>query len=92
MTFEYHEPRELGPALDLLARHGQDAHLIAGGTATVLLLRQGLLRPGHVIGLRRIESLGGCLAIDSTEAGACLQISLPLARPGSQDGDSSGAT
>ena len=59
MTFEYHEPRELGAALDLLARHGHDAHLIAGGTATVLLLRQGLLRPGHVIGLRRIESLGG---------------------------------
>ena len=59
MTFEYHEPRELGPALELLARHGEDAHLIAGGTATVLLLRQGLLRPGHVISLRRIEALGG---------------------------------
>jgi len=59
MTFDYHEPRELDAALDLLARHGDDAHLIAGGTATVLLLRQGLLRPGHIISLRKIDALGG---------------------------------
>ena len=59
MTFDYHEPRSLDEALDLLARHGDDAHLIAGGTATVLLMRQGLLRPGHVIGLRGIEALRG---------------------------------
>lgn len=59
MTFDYHEPRSLDDALDLLERHGEDAHLIAGGTATVLLLRQGLLRPGHLIGLRGVAELGG---------------------------------
>jgi aerobic carbon-monoxide dehydrogenase medium subunit len=59
VTFDYHEPRFLTEALELLDRYGDDAHLIAGGTATVLLIRQGLLRPGHVIGLRAIEELRG---------------------------------
>jgi carbon-monoxide dehydrogenase medium subunit len=59
MTYDYHEPHSVPEALDLLARHGEDAHLVAGATAFTLLWRQGLLRPGHVIGLRRIASLGG---------------------------------
>jgi len=59
VTFDYHEPRSLTEALELLDRYGDDAHLIAGGTATVLLIRQGLLRPGHVIGLRAIDELRG---------------------------------
>ena len=59
MTYDYHEPREVAEALALLVKHGEDAHLIAGGTATVLLLRQGLIRPGHVISLRAIGALSG---------------------------------
>jgi len=59
VTFDYHEPRTLDDAVQLLARYGEDAHLLAGGTATVLLLRQGLLRPGHVVALRAIPELGG---------------------------------
>ena len=57
MTFDYHEPRGLEQALDLLSRYGDEAHLLAGGTATVLLMRQGLLRPAHVISLRAIPGL-----------------------------------
>ena len=59
MTFDYHEPRSVVEALALLDRYGDDAHLMAGGTATVLLMREGLLRPGHVIGLRAIDELRG---------------------------------
>ena len=66
MTYDYHEPETMAEALALLARHGEDAHLVAGATAFTLLWRQGLLRPGHVIGLRRIAALGG---ITSTEGG-----------------------
>ncbi len=69
MTYDYHEPETMAEALDLMARHGEDAHLVAGATAFTLLWRQGLLRPGHVIGLRRIASLGGI-----TEAGGGLMI------------------
>jgi carbon-monoxide dehydrogenase medium subunit len=59
VSFDYHEPRSLDEAFVLLERYGEDAHLLAGGTATILLLRQGLLHPGHVIGLRAIDGLGG---------------------------------
>lgn len=69
MTYDYHEPDSLGEALDLLARYGEDAHLVAGATAFMLLWRQGLVRPGHVIGLRRIASLGG---ISRTDAGLAI--------------------
>jgi aerobic carbon-monoxide dehydrogenase medium subunit len=66
MTYDYHEPRSLDDALALLTRFGDDAHLMAGGTATVLLMRQGLLRPGHVVSLRAIDGLG---AIERTSDG-----------------------
>jgi len=64
VTYDYHEPESVEEALDLLARHGEDAHLVAGATAFTLLWRQGLLRPGHVIGLRRIASLAGITSAD----------------------------
>src|SRR5438445_9237604 len=32
---------------------------MAGGTALVLLLQQGLIQPGHVVGLRNVEELNG---------------------------------
>lgn len=66
MTYDYHEPESVAEALEMLTRYGEDAHLVAGATAFTLLWRQGLLRPGHVIGLRRIASLGG---ITSTGGG-----------------------
>ena len=40
------------------------------------------LNPGPVVLKERITSLGGSLVIDSSEAGAHLHITLPLARPG----------
>ena len=57
--FDYHQPDTLDEALDLLARHREDVHLIAGGTAMVLLMQQGLAQPGHVVGLQRVEALRG---------------------------------
>jgi carbon-monoxide dehydrogenase medium subunit len=69
VTYDYHEPESLDEAVALLARYGEDAHLVAGATAFTLLWRQGLLRPGHVIGLRRIAALG-----EITRAGGGLVI------------------
>jgi carbon-monoxide dehydrogenase medium subunit len=62
MTYEYHEPTTLEEALALLAEHGDEATLLAGGTSFVLLSKLGLLRPGHVIGLRRVPELRGIRA------------------------------
>ena len=58
-SFDYHAPTSLDETLELLAAHGEDAHLMAGGTALVLLLNQGLVQPGHVVGLRQVAELDG---------------------------------
>jgi carbon-monoxide dehydrogenase medium subunit len=57
--FDYHEPATLRDALDLLRRHDGDVMPMAGGTALALLLGQGLVQPGNVVGLRRIPELHG---------------------------------
>ena len=55
MSFEYHEPADWRAALEILGAHGDEAMVLAGGTAFTLLLRQGLIRPSAVVALRRIE-------------------------------------
>jgi carbon-monoxide dehydrogenase medium subunit len=57
--FDYHAPTSLQETFDLLSAYGEDAHLMAGGTALVLLLQQGLVQPGHVVGLRGVAELQG---------------------------------
>jgi carbon-monoxide dehydrogenase medium subunit len=54
----------LQETFDLLQTHGEDAHLMAGGTALVLLLQQGLLQPGHVVGLQKVTDLQGIRRLD----------------------------
>ena len=56
-SFSYHAPRSLDEVFDLLDAYGEDAQLIAGGTALVLLMKQGLVQPGHVVSLRSIDDL-----------------------------------
>ena len=58
-AFDYHAPPSLDEARGLLARYGEDAVAMAGGTSVVVLLKQGLLRPAHVIGLRGVAELRG---------------------------------
>jgi carbon-monoxide dehydrogenase medium subunit len=54
MSYQYHEPAAWADALAVLAAHGDEAIVLAGGTAFTLLLRQGLIRPSAVVALRRI--------------------------------------
>jgi carbon-monoxide dehydrogenase medium subunit len=56
-SFEYLRPGSLVEAIDLL--HPEDTHLLAGGTSLVLLYRQGLLQPRHVVDVRRLPELSG---------------------------------
>lgn len=55
--FEYVEPDTLDEALALLAEGIEDTHVLAGGTSLVILMKQDLVRPTRVIGLRRIAQL-----------------------------------
>src|SRR5919201_4056302 len=65
-SFDYFAPDSLGEVFELLARYGDDAKLIAGGTALVILMRQNLVRPSAVVSLRRLHELGG---IDAEDGG-----------------------
>lgn len=67
IDFEYHSPSSIEEALELLDRYGDDARIMAGGTAVVLQMKQRLSQPGHVIGLRRISGLS---AIEVSDSGA----------------------
>jgi aerobic carbon-monoxide dehydrogenase medium subunit len=55
--FEYVEPDTLEAALEILAGDPDDTVVLAGGTSLVILMKQDLVRPARVLGLRRIEQL-----------------------------------
>jgi carbon-monoxide dehydrogenase medium subunit len=55
--FELFEPRSVDEATALLAQHGDEARIIAGGTAMVLMLKNQLITPSALISLGDIEGL-----------------------------------
>jgi carbon-monoxide dehydrogenase medium subunit len=56
-AFSYERPTTLGEAVDLLAAHGPQARILAGGTDLIIRLRDGSLRPSHVVDIKRIAEL-----------------------------------
>jgi aerobic carbon-monoxide dehydrogenase medium subunit len=56
-SFDYHRAGSVTEAVELLK--AEDSHLLAGGTSFVLLWRQSLLQPRHVVDIRRIPELSG---------------------------------
>jgi aerobic carbon-monoxide dehydrogenase medium subunit len=57
--FEYHAPRTIDEVLDLLAEHGDEAKVIAGGQSLVPLLSMRLARPAHLVDVNDVEGLAG---------------------------------
>lgn len=57
--FEYHRPRALDEALELLARHGEAAMPIAGGTDLVPNMKHRLFTPDHLVALGGLPELRG---------------------------------
>ena len=68
--FCYARPSDLSEALSLLAEHGPDARLLAGGTDVLVRLRLGHMRPGIVVDVKHI----GELRADIVETDGCLRI------------------
>ncbi len=58
-AFEYERPTRLDDAIALLAEHGPDARLLAGGTDLIIRLRDGTIRPGVVVDVKRVAELDG---------------------------------
>jgi len=55
--FDYVAPNSVDEALKLLKDHGENARVLAGGTDLLIRIRQGLVMPSVVIGLKRIQGL-----------------------------------
>ncbi|WP_419925569.1 FAD binding domain-containing protein [Candidatus Poriferisocius sp.] len=58
-SFDYHAPETVADAVGLLAEHGDDAKLLAGGQSLVPLLAMRLTRFEHIVDLNRVEELFG---------------------------------
>jgi CO/xanthine dehydrogenase FAD-binding subunit len=70
--FDYYAPTTLDEALELLAQHGDDAKVLAGGQSLMPLLNMRLSRPSVIIDINRVAGLdyveednGGGLKIGS---------------------------
>ncbi len=55
---EYFEPKSIGDALSLLAKHGAEAKVIAGGTDVMVDIKYKE-EPGCLVNIKKISRLGG---------------------------------
>lgn len=56
-AFEYHAPPSISEAVALLARHGTDAKVLAGGQSLIPLMKLRLASPRHLVDINRIPGL-----------------------------------
>jgi carbon-monoxide dehydrogenase medium subunit len=57
VSFSYFAPRTVDDALDLLATHGQEGKILAGGQSLVPAMNFRLARPASLIDINRIDAL-----------------------------------
>ncbi len=56
-VFTYHRPSSLAELLELKAKLGKDAAILAGGTDLLVDMKMGVKRPPHVIDIKGIKEL-----------------------------------
>jgi CO/xanthine dehydrogenase FAD-binding subunit len=84
--FEYDDPATLDETLALLAEHGDDAKVLAGGQSLVPLLNFRLARPARLVDVNRLEELAyvrfddGTLRIGALARHSALERSEEVAR------------
>ncbi len=57
--FEYHRPADIAGALAVLAKHGDDARVLAGGHSLIPMMKLRMADVPHLIDLQDIEALKG---------------------------------
>ncbi len=75
MRFEYHQPTSLADAIALLKEYGDQAALLAGGTALLIDMKRGERQPGQLISLWGVPGLAGARANGDFRIGALTTIS-----------------
>src|ERR1700693_5145229 len=79
--FDYHAPKTLSDAIDLLGRYGEEAKVLSGGQSLLPLMKLRLGSPGHLVDIGRIPDLeyireeGGYLKIGGRTREAALETS-----------------
>lgn len=66
--FEYEAPTTVAGAVDLLAEHGDEASVLAGGQSLIPLLALRLARPAVIIDINGIDELSGVSVVDGQVA------------------------
>ena len=57
IQFEYHAPKSLDEAVELLEKYGEDAHVLAGGTDLIPHMKQRRIEPKHIVNIKGILEL-----------------------------------
>lgn len=63
-SFEYHRPSDIAGALSVLAEHGDDARVIAGGHSLIPMMKLRMADVPHLIDLQDIDDLKG-ISVDA---------------------------
>ena len=62
--FEYHAPESISDVVALLAEHGDEAKVLAGGQSLVPMLALRLTRFEHIVDLNRVDELRGVSRVE----------------------------
>jgi len=57
IEFEYHAPKSLDEAVELLEKYGEDAHVLAGGTDLLPHMKQRRIEPKYIVNIKGIPEL-----------------------------------
>lgn len=57
--FEYHRPKDLTAALAVLAEHGDEARVVAGGHSLIPMMKLRMAEIGHLVDLQKVAELKG---------------------------------
>ncbi len=88
--FAFHAPGSMKEAVELLSQYDGDARVMSGGTALMLLLKQSLVNPDHIISLHRVPDarsievtdgvlhIGGLVTQREVELSPVVQKAAPL--------------
>ena len=81
--FDLFQPATAGDALELLARHGSGAWVLAGGLDSLEWFKDRTKRPGVVVDLSRVEELRGVREVDGggLEIGAMTTLTEVVGHP-----------
>ncbi|WP_419846599.1 FAD binding domain-containing protein [Candidatus Poriferisocius sp.] len=80
-AFQYERPRDVAEVLDLLAQHGDEAKILAGGQSLVPMMNFRLARPAVIIDIGAVPGLGQVSRDEETVAIGTRVRHIELERP-----------